>query len=168
MGMPFLHVLAYVRTGVASLSKASHSGRFLAFICIALLRLTCPHTDLPPGSPLLWTACCFLIFLLSGYCFYTVIWGCLYIQVEKVMATHSSILAWKALWTKELGGLQSTGSQTVGHCWVCTLIYIQDVPLCQSLNVTNILSHLRFNFSLKKLFIFNWRIIALQSFCFLK
>ena len=69
MGMPFLHVLAYVRTGVASLSKASHSGRFLAFICIALLRLTCPHTDLPPGSPLLWTACCFLIFLLSGYLF---------------------------------------------------------------------------------------------------
>ena len=31
------------------------------------------------------------------------------------MATHSSILAWKTLQTEELGGLQSTGSQRVGH-----------------------------------------------------
>ena len=29
------------------------------------------------------------------------------------MATHSSILAWEILWTEELGGLQSTGSQRV-------------------------------------------------------
>ena len=34
------------------------------------------------------------------------------------MATHSSILAWKISWTEELGGLQSTGSQRVGHDWV--------------------------------------------------
>ena len=31
------------------------------------------------------------------------------------MATHSSILAWRISWTEELGGLQSTGSQRVGH-----------------------------------------------------
>ena len=31
------------------------------------------------------------------------------------MATHSSILAWKIPWTEEPGGLQSTGSQRVGH-----------------------------------------------------
>ena len=31
------------------------------------------------------------------------------------MATHSSVLAWKIPWTEELGGLQSTGSQRVGH-----------------------------------------------------
>ena len=31
--------------------------------------------------------------------------------LEKVMATHSSILAWEIPWTKEPGGLQSTGSQ---------------------------------------------------------
>ena len=31
--------------------------------------------------------------------------------LEKGMATHSCILAWKILWTKELGGLQSIGSQ---------------------------------------------------------
>ena len=29
--------------------------------------------------------------------------------LEKEMATHSSILAWRILWTEELGGLQSTG-----------------------------------------------------------
>ena len=33
--------------------------------------------------------------------------------LEKEMATHSSILAWKILWTEELGGLQSTGLQRV-------------------------------------------------------
>ena len=31
------------------------------------------------------------------------------------MATHSSILAWRILWTEEPGGLQSMGSQRVGH-----------------------------------------------------
>ena len=31
------------------------------------------------------------------------------------MATHSSILAWKILWTEEPGGLQSMGSQRMGH-----------------------------------------------------
>ena len=35
--------------------------------------------------------------------------------LEKEMATHPSILAWKILWTEEPGGLQSMGSQTVGH-----------------------------------------------------
>ena len=35
--------------------------------------------------------------------------------LEKGMATHSSILAWKIPWTEEPGGLQSTGSQRVGH-----------------------------------------------------
>ena len=35
--------------------------------------------------------------------------------LEKEMATHSSILAWRTPWTEEPGGLQSTGSQRVGH-----------------------------------------------------
>ena len=35
--------------------------------------------------------------------------------LEKGMATHSSILAWTTPWTEEPGGLQSTGSQRVGH-----------------------------------------------------
>ena len=35
--------------------------------------------------------------------------------LEEGMATHSSILAWRSPWTKEPGGLQSTGSQSVRH-----------------------------------------------------
>ena len=35
--------------------------------------------------------------------------------LEKGMATHSSILAWNIPWTEEAGGLQSMGSQRVGH-----------------------------------------------------
>ena len=35
--------------------------------------------------------------------------------LEKEMATHSSVLAWEILWTEELGGPQSMGSQRVGH-----------------------------------------------------
>ena len=38
--------------------------------------------------------------------------------LDEEMATHSSILAWKIPWTEEPGGLQSMGSQTVGHDWV--------------------------------------------------
>jgi len=35
--------------------------------------------------------------------------------LEKEIATHSSILAWKIPWTQEPGGLQSMGSQRVRH-----------------------------------------------------
>ena len=35
--------------------------------------------------------------------------------LEKGMATHSSILAWKIPWTEESGRLQSIGLQRVGH-----------------------------------------------------
>ena len=35
--------------------------------------------------------------------------------LEEEMATRSSILAWEIPWTKEPGGLQSTGLQRVGH-----------------------------------------------------
>jgi len=35
--------------------------------------------------------------------------------LEKEVATHSSILAWRIPWTEELGRLQSMGSQRVGH-----------------------------------------------------
>ena len=35
--------------------------------------------------------------------------------LEKEMATHTSILAWRIPWTEEPGGLQSTESQRVGH-----------------------------------------------------
>ena len=35
--------------------------------------------------------------------------------LEREMAPHSSILAWRMPWTEEPGGLQSMGSQRVGH-----------------------------------------------------
>jgi len=35
--------------------------------------------------------------------------------LEKEMATHSSILAWRVPWKEEPGRLQSTGLQRVGH-----------------------------------------------------
>ena len=35
--------------------------------------------------------------------------------LEKGMVTHSIILAWRIPWTEEPGGLQSIGSQRVGH-----------------------------------------------------
>ena len=37
--------------------------------------------------------------------------------LEKEMATHSSILAWRIPWTEESGGLPSTGSQRVRDNW---------------------------------------------------
>ena len=35
--------------------------------------------------------------------------------LEKEIATHSSILVWEIPWTEKPGGLQSMGSQRVGH-----------------------------------------------------
>ena len=42
-------------------------------------------------------------------------------EMEKEMATHSSILAWKIPWTEDPGRLQSMGSQRVGHDWTTSL-----------------------------------------------
>ena len=47
--------------------------------------------------------------------------------LEKEMATHSSILAWRIPWTEESGGLQSMGSQRVGHDLV-TNTFILSLP----------------------------------------
>ena len=43
------------------------------------------------------------------------------------MAVHSSILAWKISWTEEPGGLQSMGSQRVGHDWVTNTTLLASV-----------------------------------------
>ena len=47
--------------------------------------------------------------------------------LEKEMATHSSILAWKIPWTEEPDGLQSMGSQRVRHDRVTNThrVYVQ-------------------------------------------
>ena len=44
--------------------------------------------------------------------------------LEKGMATHSSMRAWSNLWTEEPGGLQSMGSQRVGHNWATNTFQI--------------------------------------------
>ena len=49
--------------------------------------------------------------------------------LEKKMATHSSILAWRIPWTEEPGGLQSVGSQRVGHDWATSLSLSQSLAL---------------------------------------
>ena len=41
--------------------------------------------------------------------------------LEKEVATHSSILAWRIPWREEPGRLQSMGSQRVGHDWATSL-----------------------------------------------
>ena len=38
-----------------------------------------------------------------------------YISVEKEMATHANIIAWRIPWTEEPGSLQSMGLQRVRH-----------------------------------------------------
>ena len=48
---------------------------------------------------------------------YTYIDMCMYV-LEKEMAIHSSIIAWKIPWTEEPGRLHSMGSQRAGHDWM--------------------------------------------------
>ena len=50
--------------------------------------------------------------------------------LEKGMATYSSILAWKIPWTEEPGGLQSKGSQRIGHNWATKHTHIHYYHIC--------------------------------------
>ena len=45
--------------------------------------------------------------------------------LEKGMATHSSILAWRIPWTEEPGGIQSMGSQSFQHDWATNTFTFQ-------------------------------------------
>ena len=47
--------------------------------------------------------------------------------LEKQMATHSSILAWRIPWTEEPGGLQSMESQRVRHDWATSLSIVNEM-----------------------------------------
>ena len=49
------------------------------------------------------------------------------VPLEKGMAIHSSILAWRIPWTEKPGGLQSMGLQRVGHNWATNTHRIIDV-----------------------------------------
>ena len=58
--------------------------------------------------------------------------------LEKEMATHSSILAWKISWTEEPGGVQSMGTERVGRYWA-TNTYLQKSlkRYCKYRNLSN-------------------------------
>ena len=47
--------------------------------------------------------------------------------LEKGMATHSHILAWKIPWTEEPGRLQSVGLQRVGHSCVANTFTLHEM-----------------------------------------
>ena len=54
--------------------------------------------------------------------------------LEKGLATHSGILAWRIPWTEEPGGLQSMGSQRVRHNWVANIFSLSQVaPVVKNL-----------------------------------
>ena len=61
--------------------------------------------------------------------------------LEKEIATHSSTLAWRIPWTEEPGGLQSTGSQRVGHNWATSLSRGEVMPTSKSLIMSNLVPH---------------------------
>ena len=60
--------------------------------------------------------------------------------LEKEMATHSSILAWKIPWTEECGRLQSMGLQRVGHNWATSLHFKEGLESFKKL----FLMHIKF------------------------
>ena len=55
--------------------------------------------------------------------------------LEEGITTHSSILAWRIPWTEEPGGLQSMGSQRVGHDWVTRhiTVHVAKIPQVECL-----------------------------------
>ena len=74
--------------------------------------------------------------------------------LEEGMAIHSSILAWRIPWTVEPGGLQSMGSQSVGHDWshLTHIIDLQGVNYgCRAKWV-----HYTYIFFLNILFYYGW------------
>ena len=50
--------------------------------------------------------------------------------LEKEMATHSSNPTWKIPWMEEPDGLQSVGSQRVGHTWATSLFIAWIFSIC--------------------------------------
>ena len=79
-------------------------------------------------------------------------------SLEKKTATYSSILAWEIPWTEEPGGLQTMGSQRVGHdlaterqqedklhsdlrCWLSTMELIVEDTTSHSLRGDSLMRH---------------------------
>ena len=71
--------------------------------------------------------------------------------LEKEMAIHSSILAWKIPWTEEPGGLQFMGLERVGHDWAC--MHVMSYQLAQSL-------YKKQSYLIPRIFIYNfWKVL---------
>ena len=73
--------------------------------------------------------------------------------LEKELATYSSILAWEIPWREELGGLQSMGSQRVGHDWrdlahTAHLVSLVNGPPSPHVTLDHKVTHLSINSSL--------------------
>ena len=81
--------------------------------------------------------------------------------LEKGMAAHASLLSWRIPWTEETDGLQSTGSQRIGHSWAVNTSY----PSCPESFGHFIWGALRiiiFLFLFKNCFKSYWNIVDLQ------
>ena len=94
--------------------------------------------------------------------------------LEKEMAINSKTIAWKIPWTEEPGGLQSMGSQRVGHNWVTSLTHSFLVHLYLKIKYTYIGSNKLLSFYhfygqwILFFFVFNLRKFVLQccaGFC---
>ena len=62
----------------------------------------------------------YLYFNTRSYLGGHLVYMCCFTSLEKVMAPHSSTLAWEIPWMEEPGRLQSMGSQRVGHDFTFT------------------------------------------------
>ena len=63
--------------------------------------------------------------------------------LEKEMATHPSVLAWRIPWTEEPGGLQSMGLQRVGHDWATSLTHsLKEIEVCSKLDLVRTWAHI--------------------------
>ena len=86
---------------------------------LEVLGLTQFLDPIAPDFPSVYSWCSFLPQSSHSPCFLHFTFKYLFINeyffLEKGMAPHSSVLPWKVPWTEEPGGLQSTGSQRVGH-----------------------------------------------------
>ena len=99
--MDWLDLLA-VQGALKSLLQ-HHSSKVSILQCSAFFILQLSHSYMTTGKTIDLTKQTF-VYLFSSH-------SCL---LEKETATHSSILAWRILWTEEPGGLPSVGSHRVG------------------------------------------------------
>ena len=111
-------------------------------------------------------SCVFCVMVKRGYSEVYLAFNTLFASnLEEGMATHSSILAWRIPWTEEPGGLQSTGSQRVGHDW-SDVAHTHTSQLSQSylLTATQLLGNVCHNRKRLRFFFFFFSVFLLPLF----